>query len=122
MGQRCSATQGCVTCLSAKDCDDGVACTTDACNMQTNSCTHFSNCASGFCDQTSGACVACTSDSDCQGGVVNSAGAQPNIIGTSCKVSKCVKGACQDSLITCTGEQRCCPPYGCSIVCGVMTQ
>jgi hypothetical protein len=120
MGGHCSADKGCVACRDKSDCDDGVSCTDDSCTN--NTCVHFSNCASGFCDATSNACVQCTYDSDCQGGVVNSAGAQANIIGTPCKVSKCVKGMCQDSTITCTGEQRCCSPYGCSIVCGIMTQ
>jgi hypothetical protein len=93
-----------------------VSCTTDSCNQQNNTCTHFSNCAAGYCDSATGHCVQCVNDSDCQGGAV-AASPQPAIIGTPCKVARCVKGTCQDSTVTCTGEQRCCSPYGCAIVC-----
>lgn len=117
----CSPSLGCVACRGDKDCDDGVGCTTDTCNMQNNTCLHFSNCPTGYCDAKSGACVQCVSDSDCQGGVV-SAQAQPNIIGNQCKISKCVNGACQDSTTVCVGEQQCCPPYGCAITCNIQTQ
>jgi len=120
MGGKCDSTLGCVACRDNmnSDCDDGVSCTTDTCTK--NMCSHFSNCASGYCDHGTGQCVQCISDSDCQGGIA-AAREQPAIIGTPCKVAKCVKGACQDSTVTCTGEQRCCSPYGCAILC-VQTQ
>ena len=122
-GLICDAKHGCVGCQQNADCDDGLSCTTDVCDSDsmtgTFTCSHLSTCKLGqFC--TVNGCSSCVSDSDCQGGVITTNIAQPPI-GGSCNVSRCIKGTCQDSLITCTGEQHCCPPFGCAIVCGIQT-
>ncbi|HXK16377.1 MAG TPA: hypothetical protein VNG33_01135, partial [Polyangiaceae bacterium] len=116
-GQRCDAQQGCIQCRQASDCDDKINCTTDTCNA--GKCYNASNCAAGYCDPTLNACVTCTTDGECQGGVTTAA---LPIGGGPCTKRGCVKGTCTDVAVTCSGEQVCCPPFGCAITCGIQTQ
>ena len=114
-GQMCTPG-GCVACLQDADCDDKVACTKDSCSA--GKCLNAPNCAAGYCDPVLNQCVQCTTDGDCQGGVITAAIPIPPGGGT-CTTQGCVKGTCQDVITECIGEQHCCPPFGCAIVCGI---
>jgi hypothetical protein len=119
--QFCDATFGCISCKTAADCDDGLLCTTETCSLQTHTCLYSTNCGGvgggGYCDPSTGKCVECTYDSDCQGGVISRPDNTIIPPGAECHVQVCQKGTCVDNVTYCTGEQYCCPPYGCSIGC-----
>jgi hypothetical protein len=118
-GTHCDAQQGCIGCKTNEECDDHIACTTDTCNLNNNTCLHASSCMAGYCEPTTGACVECKQDSDCQGGLITTLAAPP--IGTKCSVTKCKENKCVPVTLQCAGEQRCCPPLGCSILCVIDT-
>ena len=69
---RCGGVSGCVECLAATDCNDGIECTADTCTA--SACAHLaaaigSTCATGVCDGTATptACVECVTNAQCRG-------------------------------------------------------
>lgn len=114
----CDPAHGCIGCKTNADCDDGTACTKDVCNPNTLTCLHSTSCLTGYCEPTTGQCVECKKHSDCQGGVVANAAAPP---GSMCSVMQCKNNQCVPTSIQCLGEQHCCPPFGCAIVCAIDT-
>lgn len=114
MGQKCDAAQGCVGCIKDTDCSDGLDCTTDTCVG--NTCSHVSTCGKlQYC--TRFGCSTCLSDSDCQGATTT----QNIILPVGCNTSTCVDGQCKTVAEDCGDFQVCCPPYGCQLQCGIMT-
>ncbi len=130
------ATNSCVQCLVAADCDDGNPCTTNGCLAGTcttmnnsNSCNDGLFCLSGdsciggvcvgitdscpgqLCDETGNACVDCFTVADCPDDAV------------ACTVDTCAAGlclhtpddtACNDGLF-CTGVETCNAVLGCVV-------
>jgi hypothetical protein len=121
-GAACNGFETCVAGVctpgAAPNCDDGIACTTDACDENTDACTHTPN--AGLCNDGN----SCTSDTcDAQQGCV----AAPVADGTACTDANacttgevctggtCLGGAavtCDDGLF-CNGAEACNPATGC---------
>ncbi len=121
-------------CVSDADCDDGIACTDDVCDMGTSVCTHTPNCDDGdpctlnTCDPVAG-CVAssacddgdaCTDDQCLPGGVcvpfpVNCDDTDPCTDDFCDPVGGCFHSAtnCDDN-DPCTGTETCVPFQGCA--------
>ena len=105
-------------CTSNADCDDGIDCTTDTCDVPTGTCTNTpddSVCDNGvFCDGTE----TCDPANDCQGGT------PPDCDdGVSCTIDECNPGTdacenlsddglCNDGLF-CNGVETCDPLHDC---------
>ena len=114
------------TCVTAADCDDGDACTTDVCNGAcahaaipscTAPCDAAHPCVTGHCDPASFTCVACLVDASCPPGAACTAHAcvsAPNCAtDLDCKavdgVCALPAGVCVDCLSNadCAAGQRC---------------
>lgn len=116
-GKACAVTPGlqgvcaagsCVECVSAAQCNDGIACTTDGCSN--GSCVHVDGCQTGCgpdgaaCTLPTGAgvcsggvCVQCLSDGQCADGLV-------------CTLDACSAGFCQNELKHDSVAWRLAPP------------
>lgn len=114
-GGVCNPADGaCVECVTAADCDDSDACTTDTCDS--NGCTNATiTCDSGVCDSTLG-CVECLADSDCATGEVCNttshtceAAPVPCTDDSDCDAGEvCSNGACVPETPTgCTDDSDC---------------
>jgi len=140
-GLYCDGAESCVSgsCQAgtAPDCDDGVGCTTDACNEGTDSCDNtpddgacdddlwctgaetcdaVSDCQAGSppceeplgCDEVNDICTGCLTDEDCNDGV--------NCTEDACDAGTCTNipddAACDDGL-WCTGSETCDPVADC---------
>jgi hypothetical protein len=110
--QKCCQGQGCIAqsgCCTANDCNDNVACTTDACAQ--NTCTNTPNnayCSQngmvGTCDRLLG-CVECTANGQCDDT-------------NKCTQDICQNGRCVHLGAVCQVGVFCCPGTGmCSQCC-----
>ncbi len=113
----CDALAGCQAGV-ARDCDDGVGCTSDACNEDTDSCDHLPNDA--LCDDA----LWCTGIETCDP-VLDCQSATPVDCddGVSCTVDSCIEASqtcehaatdslCDDTL-WCNGVETCDPTLDC---------
>ena len=117
----CGAQPG--GCLSAADCDDGDACTTDSCVASSCVFTPIANCGNTGCtmDSNCNDNNPCTQDT-CQGGsCVFSAGANDGMActdGNACTVSDtCHSGACNGTPLVCD-DGNACTTDSCNAVTG----
>jgi hypothetical protein len=65
LGTKC-CQDGCAVCCGASECDDGIACTKDACTS--SGCSHQpddSLCPGQICDANLGGCIGCRDNGDC---------------------------------------------------------
>eukprot|EP00899_Mesostigma_viride_P008313 jgi/Mesvir1/17483/Mv25040-RA.5 len=115
--ETCDAAKGCVA-GTPVDCGDGVACTTDSCDEDQNTCVHVANdapCSDGLfcngeetCDAAKG-CVAGTPP-DCGDGVACTTDSCDEDQNTCVHVAK--DAPCSDGLF-CNGEETCDAAKGC---------
>ncbi|MEZ4268534.1 MAG: MopE-related protein, partial [Myxococcota bacterium] len=92
------ATNKCVACVTAGQCNDQVACTVDAC--VNNACTHTpadagTACQGGVCSGASAICVQCVSDTQCSGST-------PHCNVATNKCVECVNAEQCDDGVQCT--------------------
>jgi hypothetical protein len=106
-GLYCNGSETCVdgTCQSGPDitCDDGIACTTDACNPLTNSCNYTpsdSACSDSFCLPEF-----CNSSSGCQAGTPPTCVHGCNEAARAC--NECTVNADCDDNDACNGSETC---------------
>lgn len=97
--ERCDAQNGCVT-ENVPNCNDGIACTTDACNEDANSCTHTPN--NAMCNDG----LYCNGVETCHPTLGCQAGTPPNCNdGVSCTVDSCNEAT--DSCVHTTDNSLC---------------
>ncbi len=87
---------------TAVNCDDGLFCTTESCDAATGECVFSDTCEEGqVCDEDADTCTGCTDDTDCDNGVF-------------CDGSEtCVDGACVDGASPCEEGETCTEEDGC---------
>ncbi len=145
-GQHCNGVETCDALLgcqsgTAPDCDDTVACTIDACDEVTDTCTHTPD--DGACSD-SDVCTGtetCNPLSGCQPGTplvcddmnpctddscdaVQGCQTTPDdtnsceLDGTLCTIDLCVGGVCQTDTVTCPPDEEC-ATFACNPMTGV---
>lgn len=123
-GALCNGFEACVNGVCAPgtpvNCDDGVSCTTDACDAGLGACTHTTvdaacndgnTCTADACD----ALLGCTTAPVAEGTACSDANACTS--GESCSAGACGGGtalSCNDGLF-CNGAETCNPAAGCQV-------
>jgi hypothetical protein len=95
LGTKCCTT-GCGVCCEDKECDDGIACTTDTCSS--NGCVNTpedASCGGGKCAPERGGCIECRDHADCD------------------DASACTTDTCSDDTKTCQHVSVCKPGQYC---------
>jgi hypothetical protein len=115
-GDACTVGDACQSkvCVAGqkKSCDDGDACTTDACDIKTGACSHTAVVGCGGNCQNGGDCDdknVCTGDSCAAGKCVHLAlDGTPCDDGTACTTGDaCAKSKCVGALLTCDDKNAC---------------